>query len=431
MKKIIFFCFAFFSSLSLAQVPATINYETGLNQSYLCNAGTCANKNSNCSSTRAGYTNATYCTSETGFNRRAQCANTANGRDFIKLKYAIASDANQRCTYGSCPTGLVLKSDRTCGCPQVGYAPALRGDAYVCLKILEDTQLPPETPVCSLSEKITVIDGVETCVPDLSSSSSAASSVASSAASSPVSSSASSAASSATSLATSSVASAASAASASAASTGSGTSAGTGTGTGTGTSSGSGSASSLAALTPMESCELTFGVDKCSVTTVPAPCPNSYTVGGQTFCVTVGSSSGTGSSSGSASGGTGTGTGTGEGEGEGECDPEASDYLQCATPEGGDAPDHTKTDSGLTSVDSINKSFSDRLAMSPVVSSLSAIQSVVTLSAPSCPVFSIQIFNRDISTDIHCTLWALIAVILSPIMIAIWSVLAFRIFASA
>jgi|GEM_PF-4895674 len=120
MKKILFLIFIFFSSYSFSQVPPTDIKEYVPNSAYICGTGTCQNKGSGCTSTRAGHTNAFYCTSPTGFYMRTQCPNTVNSQNFIKLKYANASDANQRCTYGSCPAGLTLKADKSCGCPQVG-----------------------------------------------------------------------------------------------------------------------------------------------------------------------------------------------------------------------------------------------------------------------------------------------------------------------
>lgn len=142
------------------------------------------------------------------------------------------------------------------------------------------------------------------------------------------------------------------------------------------------------------------------------------------------SASGGGTSSGSGgTGGTG-GNGSG-GEEEGECDPTSADYLDCLTSDPSDLPTHITTESGYDSIDEINSNFTNRLTNSPVVQSFNKIKTIVTLSSPSCPSFSINIFNQEISTTIHCTLWATIAIVLSPIMIAVWSILAFRVFASA
>lgn len=189
--------------------------------------------------------------------------------------------------------------------------------------------------------------------------------------------------------------------------------------------------------TAWESCQLTFVGADCTAVASTSPCPQSVTISGQKFCVStryVSNSSASGSASGGGSGsgsGSGAGNGTGSGEGAGDCDPTSVDYFKCMTPDGGDMPDHTETESGFKTVADVNKNFNDRLKKSPVVGSFASVKNIISLTSSSCPEFSLTLFGREISTTVHCSMWALMAVVLSPLMIAFWTIVAFRIFASS
>lgn len=149
------------------------------------------------------------------------------------------------------------------------------------------------------------------------------------------------------------------------------------------------------------------------------------------------SSSHANSSSGSA-GSSGSGTSSGSGDsggnssaGAGDCDPTSKEYLKCIAGESKPLPDHTESNSGAKTFDDVNESFQSRVKSSAVVGSFNKMKTVVTLSNPQCPHFGFELFGKDISTTIHCSLWAAMALVLSPIMIAVWTIFAFRIFASA
>lgn len=259
------------------------------------------------------------------------------------------------------------------------------------------------------------INGNATCVPDLNPSSSSASSAA---------------ASSASSSAASSSASSVFVSSGSSSSTSGGVdSGGSGGSAGSGDSGSNSSSGTNPAVTAMQNCELIFGAGKCSVQTTQNACPNSYTSGGVVFCVVTGSASSVASGGGSGSGSSGAASSAASSAGQ--CDPTSKDYLSCIGPQKSNYASHTVTDSGATSVEQVNTNFRNRLNNSPVVSSFSRVKTVVSLSASQCPPFTMELFNRTISTTIHCSLWQIMGAVLSPIMLAIWTLIAFRIFASA
>lgn len=143
------------------------------------------------------------------------------------------------------------------------------------------------------------------------------------------------------------------------------------------------------------------------------------------------SSSGSNGSSGSAGSSGSTGSSGSASSQSGECDPTKKNYLECLTGTPANLPDHVVTDSGKTSIDEINADFQNRLNNSPVVSSFARMKTFIQLASPVCPVFSVALFSQTISTTLHCDLWSLAGSILSIIMIGVWTLIAFRIFASA
>jgi len=136
------------------------------------------------------------------------------------------------------------------------------------------------------------------------------------------------------------------------------------------------------------------------------------------------SSSGSGSS-------TGGGGGSDGGDESGECDPTSKEYSKCITGDLKDLPDHVATDSGKKNINDINADFRNRLTHAPVVESFSRMKNIVVVAAKACPTFSVDIFGRTISTTIHCDIWTLVGSVLSVIMMAFWTIVAFKVFASA
>jgi hypothetical protein len=181
---------------------------------------------------------------------------------------------------------------------------------------------------------------------------------------------------------------------------------------------------SAAVCQSFQRCIDTFGAGNCQGVTESNGklCVDKYTVNGQILCVNSGASvSGSGTS----------GSGNGNSSKAGNCDPTASNYLACIGKDKKELPKHVETDSGAKSIDEVNQNFINRLNKSPVVKSFNNIKNVVSVSGAQCPEFRAPLFGRDISTTIHCTLWQLCAGVLSAVMIAAWSIIAFRIFASA
>lgn len=133
--------------------------------------------------------------------------------------------------------------------------------------------------------------------------------------------------------------------------------------------------------------------------------------------VTVG-----GSSAGSGGGATpepGDGDDEGE-EGPGECE---EGGCEGALPNGGEMGE-VLTFEGATS------QFMGRVAAAPLVASVSELGDA--LPAGSCPSWTIEVFDREISLSTPmCTIWDSIAGLLSAVMLVAWGLLAARIVLSA
>lgn len=144
-----------------------------------------------------------------------------------------------------------------------------------------------------------------------------------------------------------------------------------------------------------------------------------------------GSGDGDGNSGGSTGGGNGNGNGSGDGDGDGEgsggpggggvpgvCE---DGVCQFEPPEGfgdGEVPGFGE------SLEQVFKGIQE----SPIG------QAVTSISFPSggtCPVSSVSLLNTSITFDSHCDLWGQIAPILSAVFLAVWALLAVRIFLSA
>jgi hypothetical protein len=241
-------------------------------------------------------------------------------------------------------------------------------------------------------------------------------------------------------------------------STGTSTSSGTGTSTAAATSTASGASTGTAASTASNNysqsqCEATFGAGNCSTNlTDTSKCSGLYKLNGNTYCVantsgtgsntstasttSTGSNNSTGSNTNNSSGtnnstaGNNSSTGTNSSQ-AGQCDPTSKNYLGCIGSDKKALPKHVETDSGAKTIDEVNQNFINRLNKSPVVKSFNNIKNVVSVSGAQCPDFRVPLFGREISTPMHCILWNICALVLSPVMFAVWTILAFRIFASA
>jgi hypothetical protein len=84
-------------------------------------------------------------------------------------------------------------------------------------------------------------------------------------------------------------------------------------------------------------------------------------------------------------------------------------------------------------IEMANQNFYSRISSSPIAGSFSNINNLISLNESQCPIFEIELsapINSTISTQIHCDLYQTIRPILSPVMMAIWVFVGFRIFAS-
>lgn len=460
MKKTIFIFLILFTNIAFAQVSPTgvIEYFYSLGA---CNTGATTDNNctkgaTNCEGLRPGYTNEFYCTGA-GIGRvyRTQCPITYQGKPFMGLKSEISSSTDVRCKYGVCPAGMKFNEpkDGTCGCIDPKMTPVLEGSSWVC-KIADVEAAVPDCPdtqfydsnlqvckpafvvdehECGDETYATAIQGGFQCSDEQPDNTSCQVNIAvmpsgTQTVYSCVKTSSNNSSSSQSNTNTSAPSSSGSNTSSGGSGGDSGGSGGSSASAGSAASSGSASSASPADIA-FQNCELNFGAGNCQITN-GTPCPNTYKQNGVTYCVT-GGGSGSGSSSSSGSGGGSNGSSGSNSSQDGECDTTASNYLECVTPEGDPMPDHTTTGSGLNSIEAINDDFRQRLNNAQIASGLNKIKNVVSLSAPSCPQFSFELMGQNISTITHCSLWEIIGALLSPIMIAIWSIVAFRIFASA
>jgi hypothetical protein len=115
-----------------------------------------------------------------------------------------------------------------------------------------------------------------------------------------------------------------------------------------------------------------------------------------------------------------------------ECDPNSANYYECIKPTVGAMPAHLELT--FNTVEEVHDNFQLRLSAAPVSQAFASMASIFDVSAGECPVLAFDLpapINETISTDIHCSTLLNIAPTLSLIMIAIYSFIAFRIFASA
>lgn len=116
---------------------------------------------------------------------------------------------------------------------------------------------------------------------------------------------------------------------------------------------------------------------------------------------------------------------------KGPCNPAQPDYVDCQFINSGKA---AHTDVTATTVGQVFSNFYNDAKTTGIVQSFSAIKNVF-VSGGSCPVLTIDLndtlINKTVSTDIHCKLSENIRPILSPVMLVFYSIIGFRILASA
>lgn len=81
-----------------------------------------------------------------------------------------------------------------------------------------------------------------------------------------------------------------------------------------------------------------------------------------------------------------------------------------------------------------NQLFYSEISNSPIALSFSNVSRLISLENSTCPLFEIELaapISSTVSTTLHCELYETISPILSPVMMAIWIFVGFRIFASA
>ncbi len=116
----------------------------------------------------------------------------------------------------------------------------------------------------------------------------------------------------------------------------------------------------------------------------------------------------------------------------GPCDPTKPDYYSCLQNPLTNFPAHSSGEA-LTFAD-VNANFKTRLDGAPVIAAFSGIAEIVNFENSQCPPFEISVpapIDKTVSTQIHCELMTDISPIIGPIMIIVYTVIGFRIFASA
>jgi hypothetical protein len=140
--------------------------------------------------------------------------------------------------------------------------------------------------------------------------------------------------------------------------------------------------------------------------------------------------SGTGGGTGGGNGtGNGTGTGSGTGTGAGDCDPTATNYLDCILGEPGEAPGHPQGDA--QSFGEAASNFSEGVSATPIGQLATSLVSVIPASGGQCPTPGFEIFGQHFDIDMHCTLYAQVAGMLSALMIVVYSIIGIRIILSS
>ena len=84
-------------------------------------------------------------------------------------------------------------------------------------------------------------------------------------------------------------------------------------------------------------------------------------------------------------------------------------------------------------IEQANTDFYNRVSSSQIIQAFSSIDQLIDISSAQCPSLEIDLpdpINQTISTNIHCELFQSIQGLLSPVMLAIWTLAGFRIFAS-
>lgn len=121
--------------------------------------------------------------------------------------------------------------------------------------------------------------------------------------------------------------------------------------------------------------------------------------------------------------------------GKGDCDPTASNYSDCISPNRKPLPEHSKAESGAKSFGEVNQAFLNRISNSPMINSFQKFKNIVNIDNAECPIFEIDlsetIIGQKVSTTIHCDLMLQFVSMFNIITIIGWSFLAFRIFASS
>jgi hypothetical protein len=117
---------------------------------------------------------------------------------------------------------------------------------------------------------------------------------------------------------------------------------------------------------------------------------------------------------------------------DGPCDPSEANYLECIQGQT-TLPEHTNN-AGET-VETATQGYFDRLTNAPIVQAFYNIVDVFPESGGSCPVIEIDLTNTilgtTVSTNVFCELAEILAPYLSALMLIVYAIAAFRIFASA
>lgn len=126
-------------------------------------------------------------------------------------------------------------------------------------------------------------------------------------------------------------------------------------------------------------------------------------------------------------GGSGTGSGQGGELGQAGEDDDDTDEGGFGVGQGSDMPELTTTDEA-----SLKATFAAEWAAVPIVAAVNQFGSLSLGGGGSCPSFDVPWFGSTINFDGHCTVWASqIAPVLSVVFLAIWCLVAVRVFLSA
>lgn len=118
---------------------------------------------------------------------------------------------------------------------------------------------------------------------------------------------------------------------------------------------------------------------------------------------------------------------------DGPCNPSEPGYLECAAGDAKPMPDHT--DNGGKTIEGGFQEVYQRMKDAPISQAMEGMRTIVPDGPGNCPPLTIDLsmtlIGKSVSTSMHCELAESIRGIVAPIMLVMYTIIGFRIFASA